>query len=141
MQHDLADDRAVSFALGGGNALGAYHLGVCERLFAAGIVPSWITGTSIGVVTGAILVGNSPETRLARLREFWNLAAQVALPEAPLPLEIRARINNDYALAALFSDGQASSGAASPGSGRCCRACHPTGRCAITPRLPAPSTS
>jgi NTE family protein len=102
MQHDLTDDRAVSFALGGGNALGAYHLGVCERLFAAGILPSWIAGTSIGAVTGAILVGNPPQTRLARLREFWNRAAQIALPEAPLPPEIRARINNDYALAALL---------------------------------------
>ncbi|PMS23654.1 patatin [Trinickia dabaoshanensis] len=61
--------------LQGGGALGAYQAGVYEALHDAGIEPDWVIGTSIGAVNGAIIAGNPPETRLARLREFWSRVA------------------------------------------------------------------
>jgi NTE family protein len=92
-----------SLVLGGGNALGAYHFGACSVLLGSGWEPDWVLGTSIGAVTGAILVGNPPETRLERLEEFWRQAAQ-AQPVRPwpgLPDMARARLNNIFAAAAL----------------------------------------
>ena len=61
--------------LQGGGALGAYQAGVYEALHDAGIEPDWVIGTSIGAVNGAIIAGNPPATRLARLREFWSRVA------------------------------------------------------------------
>jgi len=34
--------------------------------------PEWIAGSSIGAVTAALIAGNPPERRVARLREFWE---------------------------------------------------------------------
>lgn len=56
----------------GGGALGAYQCGVYEALHEAGIEPDWIVGTSIGAINGAIIAGNEPEDRVARLRAFWE---------------------------------------------------------------------
>lgn len=95
-------DGLTALVLGGGNALGAYHLGVCEQLRGAGIEPDWYLGTSIGAVTAAILVGNPPETRLERLRVFWEEAIQTAPDISAFGGEFRARLNNDLALAALL---------------------------------------
>jgi NTE family protein len=69
--------------LGGGNALGAYLAGAYERLLHDDIRPDWIIGASAGAITGAILVGNPPERRLERLREFWA-EATIATPFAQL---------------------------------------------------------
>jgi NTE family protein len=77
----MPSKRSFTLVLGGGNALGAYHLGACRRILLAGMFPDRIVGASIGAVTGAILLGNPPEQRLARLAEFWEQAASpVALP-------------------------------------------------------------
>jgi NTE family protein len=92
----------LSLVLGGGNALGAYHLGVCQRLFELDLVPARIVGASIGAVTGAILAGNPPDRRLERLHEFWDLAAQI---DTPLPgstfQDARARQSQAHGLNAL----------------------------------------
>ena len=61
--------------LQGGGALGAYQAGVYEALLAAGVEPSWIAGISIGAVNSAIIAGNPPEDRVAKLRAFWELAS------------------------------------------------------------------
>src|SRR5215469_2553575 len=58
--------------LQGGGALGAYQAGVYEGLHEAGIEPDWIVGTSIGGINGSIIAGNTPENRVARLRDFWT---------------------------------------------------------------------
>ena len=95
-------DFQVSLVLGGGNALGAYHLGACETLLGAGWEPDWLIGTSIGAVTAAILAGNPPARRIERLRSFWDQARQADLaPFWNIPERLRARHNNDYAIAAL----------------------------------------
>jgi NTE family protein len=71
--------------LQGGGALGAYHAGVYEGLANAGFMPDWAVGISIGAINAALIVGNPPERRSDRLREFWDLVssqAQFALPPA-----------------------------------------------------------
>ena len=89
--------------LGGGNALGAFHLGVAEVLLARAD-PDWIVGCSIGAVTGAILLGNAPEDRIPRLREFWT---QVGLHDEAwtrfMPEPVRARWSNGLGLNALLA--------------------------------------
>lgn len=58
----------IALVLQGGGALGSYQAGVFEGLDAAGIMPSWIAGISIGALNTAIIAGNAPEHRLAKLR-------------------------------------------------------------------------
>jgi NTE family protein len=62
----------VVLVLQGGGALGAYQGGVYQALHEAGIEPDWIIGTSIGAINAAIITGNKPENRLAKLRDFWK---------------------------------------------------------------------
>jgi len=52
--------------------LGAYQAGVFQGLHEAGIEPDWIIGTSIGAINAAIIAGNEPDARLARLEAFWD---------------------------------------------------------------------
>ncbi len=65
----------VVLAMQGGGALGAFQAGVYEALHQAGIEPDWVVGTSIGAINGAIIAGNAPENRVARLKQFWDLVA------------------------------------------------------------------
>ncbi len=99
----LVDGFETVLVLGGGNALGAYHLGVCEALLERD-EPSWMVGCFIGAVTAAILLGNPPEARIGRLREFW---ADVALHDEAwarfLPNAVRARWSNGLGLNALLT--------------------------------------
>src|SRR3974390_2643923 len=62
----------IALTLQGGGALGAYQAGVYQALDEAGIRPDWVAGISIGAINAAIIVGNRPEARVARLREFWT---------------------------------------------------------------------
>jgi NTE family protein len=63
----------------GGGALGAYQGGVYQAMHEAGIEPSWVVGTSIGAINGAIIAGNEIGARLDRLHEFWNRVEQKLL--------------------------------------------------------------
>lgn len=74
----------IALVLQGGGALGSYQAGVFEGLDAAGIMPSWISGISIGALNTAIIAGNAPEHRLAKLREFWQIITQPSF-SPPLP--------------------------------------------------------
>ncbi|MFJ3048409.1 patatin-like phospholipase family protein [Herbaspirillum chlorophenolicum] len=62
----------VALVLQGGGALGAYQAGVYQALHENGLTPDWVVGTSIGAINAAIIAGNPRETRIARLREFWE---------------------------------------------------------------------
>jgi NTE family protein len=62
----------IVLVLQGGGALGAYQAGVFQALHEHGLAPDWIVGTSIGAINAAILAGNPHETRLSRLRQFWQ---------------------------------------------------------------------
>lgn len=59
--------------LQGGGALGSYQAGVFEALEKERVAPDWVAGISIGAVNAALIAGNPPERRVARLREFWEL--------------------------------------------------------------------
>jgi NTE family protein len=58
--------------LQGGGALGAYQAGAYEALQAAGLEPDWVAGISIGAINAALIAGNTPETRVKKLRMFWE---------------------------------------------------------------------
>src|SRR3954447_23530582 len=60
----------IALVLQGGGALGAYQAGVYEALAAAQLHPDWVAGISIGAVNAALIAGNAPEQRIAKLRCF-----------------------------------------------------------------------
>src|SRR5271165_286992 len=62
----------VALVLQGGGALGAYQAGVYEALAEADINPDWAAGVSIGAINAAIIAGNEPAERIAKLRTFWQ---------------------------------------------------------------------
>ncbi|MBB5709894.1 patatin-like phospholipase family protein [Sphingomonas xinjiangensis] len=72
----------TALLLAGGVGLGAYQLGAYAALEASGTIElQAVAGSSIGAVNGAILVGNPPEQRLAKLRAFWKRVEREAAPE------------------------------------------------------------
>ena len=66
----------VALVLQGGGALGAYQAGVYQGLHEAGIQLTCLAGISIGALNIAIIAGNPPEKRVARLTEFWETICQ-----------------------------------------------------------------
>lgn len=76
----------TALVLSGGIALGAFEAGLCAALEAAGSPrPGWLAASSAGAINAAILAGNPPERRVARLREFWDSVASAPAPAALLP--------------------------------------------------------
>jgi NTE family protein len=69
----------VVLVLQGGGALGAYQAGVYQALHEAAIEPDWVIGTSIGAINAALIVGNRPEERLVKLKEFWSRITQSSI--------------------------------------------------------------
>jgi NTE family protein len=70
------DDRQIVLVFQGGGALGAYQAGAYQALHEAAIEPDWIIGTSIGAINAALIAGNAPADRVARLEEFWRCVRQ-----------------------------------------------------------------
>jgi NTE family protein len=64
--------QSIALLLQGGGALGAYQAGVYEALIEHGIEPTWIAGISIGAINSAIIAGNPPQERVAKLKTFWE---------------------------------------------------------------------
>src|ERR1044071_459925 len=69
----------IALLLQGGGALGSYQAGVYQALAEANLHPHWVAGISIGAINSALIAGNPPERRVARLREFWE-----TITEGPL---------------------------------------------------------
>jgi NTE family protein len=65
-------DKKIGLVLQGGGALGSYQAGVYEALASSEYLPDWVAGISIGAINAAIIVGNTPENRVKRLRSFWE---------------------------------------------------------------------
>lgn len=74
----------VALVLQGGGALGSYQAGVYQALDEQGIEIDRIAGISIGAVNAALIAGNPPERRVARLTEFWDTLS-AWLPSFPIP--------------------------------------------------------
>jgi NTE family protein len=70
----------VALVLQGGGALGAYQGGVFQAIDEAGIAANWVCGVSIGAINSAIIAGNAPWERLAKLRGFWEMITTDRLP-------------------------------------------------------------
>ena len=81
--------------LQGGGALGAYQAGVYEALAAAGEMPHWVAGISIGAINAALIAGNPPEKRVQRLHDFWDAVTSswAAWAIAGSPAEWRGALN------------------------------------------------
>jgi len=62
----------IALLLQGGGALGSYQAGVYEALAEADLHPDWVAGISIGAINSAIIAGNPPKERVAKLRAFWE---------------------------------------------------------------------
>ena len=97
----------IALMLQGGGALGAYQAGVYQGLDEAGIEPNWVAGISIGALNTAIIAGNAPENRVARLLEFWETICQPAFGP-PLPAFVEhALFNSTDAVRKAFTAMQA----------------------------------
>jgi NTE family protein len=92
----LARFERIALVLSGGAALGAYQAGAYAALEKVGVRPNWIAATAMGAINAAIIAGNLPHKRVARLRQFWRQLSQYAArPKA------RSRIG--WARSALIS--------------------------------------
>lgn len=83
-------DRQVALVLQGGGALGSYQAGVYEVLASSEYLPDWVAGISIGAINAAIIAGNAPADRVARLRSFWE---QITAPTAAWPTGLRGPLS------------------------------------------------
>ncbi len=72
MDSDRPPFERIALILQGGGALGSYQAGVYQALAEADLHPDWVSGISIGAINAAIIAGNAPEDRVARLRDFWE---------------------------------------------------------------------
>src|SRR5271168_882790 len=64
--------------LQGGGALGSYQAGAYQALSHLDFEPEWVAGISIGAINAAIIAGNEPDKRVARLKEFWQTVSSSA---------------------------------------------------------------
>lgn len=77
--------------LQGGGALGSYQAGVVQALAEADLEPGWVAGISIGAINAALIAGNPPDQRHAKLEAFWRVASSAApVTHAPADEQIRA---------------------------------------------------
>ncbi|MDE5453506.1 patatin-like phospholipase family protein [Bradyrhizobium sp. CSA112] len=88
--------------LQGGGALGSYQAGAFQALCRSGFEPEWVAGISIGAVNAAIIAGNGPETRVDRLKEFWEMVSS-PVPWNPVASGDRARSLFNETSAALIA--------------------------------------
>ncbi len=66
------ENTRIALIVQGGGSMGAYQAGVYQALEEHGFAPDWIAGASIGFINGAIIAGNPPGERIARLKECWQ---------------------------------------------------------------------
>ena len=78
-----ASSATQALVLQGGGALGAYQAGVYEAACAHFNSLDWIAGVSIGAINAALIAGNAPAQRIAKLREFWQQVSSGAGQSLP----------------------------------------------------------
>ena len=67
----MATDQ-TAFVLAGGGSFGAVQVGMLRGLFASGVVPDLVVGSSVGAINGAYVAGAPTLKRLARLEAIWR---------------------------------------------------------------------
>lgn len=101
------DKPNCALVLQGGGALGAYHIGAYQALVEHQFEPDWFCGISIGAFNAAVLAGNPPETRLARLEALWQaISWPDLLPPAPFSNVILRTFLNNLSNAQSLTFGQ-----------------------------------
>src|ERR1700749_4554864 len=88
--------------LQGGGALGSYQAGAYQALSHHDFEPDWVAGISIGAINAAIIAGNDPPKRVARLKEFWQMVSS-PVPWNPIINTDRGRSAFNEASAALIA--------------------------------------
>ena len=88
--------------LQGGGALGSYQAGAYQALCHHDFEPEWIAGISIGAINAAIVAGNPRETRVERLKEFWEMVSS-PVSWSPVTKSDRARSLFNETSAALIA--------------------------------------
>ncbi|HET7889004.1 MAG TPA: patatin-like phospholipase family protein [Bradyrhizobium sp.] len=73
--------QTVAIAFAGGLGLAAYHAGVFEAFCNRDLPLHWVSGSSAGAVTAALIAGNAPESRVGKLRAFWQFPSASGVPE------------------------------------------------------------
>ena len=101
-QEKISQYPRVALVLQGGGALGAYQAGVYEGLHEAGVNPNWVAGISIGALNCAIIAGNKPEDRVAKLKEFWETICHPPSPAAGMMTSMMDMMNS---AAGMFTQG------------------------------------
>jgi NTE family protein len=89
----------VVLVLQGGGALGAYQAGAFQALNEAKIQFDWLCGVSIGAINAALVIGNPPERRVERLRDFWEAVTQPPTAVATFPWPSTVLGTDEQALA------------------------------------------
>jgi NTE family protein len=82
-----------ALVLQGGGALGAYQAGVYAALLESDSTLDWVAGVSIGAINAALIAGNAPDQRVARLKEFWSELSSAPAQNLPLHWGDRAVLN------------------------------------------------
>jgi NTE family protein len=102
MSQTAANREERVLVLQGGGALGAYQAGVYQALHETQFEPDWIAGISIGAINSALIAGNPPEQRVARLREFWEtISSALVAPINVMDGIFRAPLNEASAMHSL----------------------------------------
>jgi NTE family protein len=69
MKHDAP---RTAFVLAGGGSFGAVQAGMLRELFAYGVMPDLVVGSSVGAINGAYLAGSPTPQGVARLEAIWR---------------------------------------------------------------------
>ena len=96
------ESAAKALVLQGGGALGAYQAGVFEALVESDSKLDWVAGVSIGAINAALIAGNPPDQRVAKLREFWELLSSGPAQRLPVTWGDRAVLNQWSAASAAL---------------------------------------
>src|SRR4051812_25334760 len=77
-EFDREPSRTIGMVFAGGLGLAAYHAGVYQGFAETELPLHWLTGSSAGAVTAALIAGNPRADRIGRLQSFWNVAPATA---------------------------------------------------------------
>ena len=73
----------IALLLQGGGALGTYQAGGYHALSEAQLHPDWVAGISIGAINAALIAGNPLDSRVEKLRQFWEQITTVPFLASP----------------------------------------------------------
>ncbi|MGX4807180.1 patatin-like phospholipase family protein [Bradyrhizobium guangdongense] len=68
------DQPLTAIVFAGGLGLGAYHGGAFEAFASLSLPLDWVTGSSAGAITAALIAGSPGADRLQNLRSYWHAA-------------------------------------------------------------------